>query len=37
MSELSRGILILGASYLGGFDVLWHNLPRDARLCCDLV
>ncbi|MCP5520711.1 MAG: sodium/solute symporter [Verrucomicrobiales bacterium] len=25
-------IFVLGASYLGGFDVLWHNLPRDARL-----
>ena len=25
-------IFVLGASYVGGFDVLWHNLPRDARL-----
>lgn len=25
-------ILILGASYLGGFDMLWTNLPRESRL-----
>lgn len=25
-------IFILGASYLGGFDLLWLNLPREARL-----
>lgn len=25
-------IIILGASYLGGFDLLWLNLPREARL-----
>lgn len=25
-------IFILGASYLGGFDLLWLNLPRTARL-----
>lgn len=25
-------IFVLGASYLGGFDLLWLNLPRAARL-----
>jgi SSS family solute:Na+ symporter len=25
-------IFVLGASYLGGFDLLWLNLPREARL-----
>jgi len=25
-------IFILGASYLGGFDLLWLNLPTEARL-----
>ena len=25
-------ILVLGACYLGGFDVLWVNLPRESRL-----
>lgn len=25
-------IIVLGASYLGGFEALWDNLPRPARL-----
>lgn len=25
-------IIVLGASYLGGFDVLWANLPRESKL-----
>ena len=31
---LATGLLLLfvGATYLGGFEALWHHLPRDHRL-----
>ena len=41
MTDLLQGVILLlvgilvftlGAAYLGGFDLLWTNLPRDARL-----
>jgi len=41
MTDLLQGVIlllvgilifVLGASYLGGFDLLWINLPREARL-----
>jgi len=41
MTDLFQGVILLvigalivclGAAYLGGFDLLWTNLPREARL-----